>query len=335
MSCCCQRPPYVSIRKVTGGVNSTVQWNDRGCRGANKRFLRWTFFKNGRLVHTTAFGEPSDALPIGSGSTFAQINGTVSDIVDFLGTVSVTVNVGDIIELLLAAKNCESEQASSNRLRYQATAPSTACDCTFLTNYQTGLTGNSATLPSGFTAPIFAWRNGLLDYNGNNFTGDNLAALDELMFANLTGCTATIEQASVTGATGNVPVPTAFQGLPITDYLVFRNGLLQLGQTLSGNNMVPNAASDPLDEWMFAKVSGSTAGCKFRSILVSNDVDTSTVNLPSGYTSANQSDWIFVRNGLAQYPVPSSAFGYTVNTSGVLTPVVPFENAQVWIITID
>lgn len=286
-------------------------------------------------MHTTAFGEPSDALPIGSGSTFAQISGTISDIVDFLATVSVSVAVGDIVELLLTAKNCESEQATSNRLRYQATAPSTPCDCTFLTNYQTGLTGNSATLPSGFAAPIFAWRNGLLDYNGNNFTGDNLQALDELMFANLTGCTATIEQATVTGATGNVPVPTAFQGLPVADYLVFRNGLAQLGQSVSGNNLVPSAPSDALDEWMFAKVSGSTTGCKFRTVLVSNDVDGATVSLPSGYTSANQSDWIFVRNGLAQYPVPSSAFGYTVNTSGVLTPVVPFENAQVWLITID
>lgn len=315
-------------------ITTKVTWNDRGCRGLNTRRLRWRFWVRGRFVYETPIGLPSDILPIGSGSTYAVINATDTEITSFLeSAASITITTGDLIYIRAVAYNCENESAESNLLSLTAQASVSECDCTFLTEFQTGLTTGSATLPSGFTANLLAWVNGLANYTGNNFSA--LETDDEIMFADLTGCIATFEKQTVSGVSGNVPIPTAFQDVPLSDYLLFRNGLLQYGHSISGVSIIPsNSSSDVSDDWMFVRVSGSVSGCHFRTVLVSASYNGATINLPGGYNSGNQSTWILFRNGLSQYPVPESATGYTVSGSGLVTPVVPFSGAQIWLVEI-
>lgn len=333
MACCCNKLPVVVISRKSL-IATKVTWNDRGCSGLNTRRLRWRFWVRGRFVYETPIGLPTDILPIGTGSTYAYINATDAEITSFVQTASgISIATGDVIQIRAVAYNCEGESAESNVLSLLAQPTFSECYCTFLTEFQTGITGASAVLPGGFSANLLAWRNGLANYAGNNFSG--LESTDELMFADLTGCAATLDKETVSGVTGNVPIPIAFQSVPVSDYLLFRNGLLQYGHTVLGTNIVPtNAPSDLLDDWMFVRVEGSANGCHFRAVLVSASYSGATVSLPGGFNSGNQSDWVLFRNGLSQYPVPASASGYVVSVGGVVTPVIPFSADQIWVIEI-
>ena len=116
MACCCQRAPYVSIQRKAV-ISATVQWNDRGCTGANARRLQWRFFVNGHLAYTTPIGLPTDPLAIGGGiSTYALIAAGDEDLVSHLQSQGVAVQAGDTVQICLVAHNCEGESAGSNTL---------------------------------------------------------------------------------------------------------------------------------------------------------------------------------------------------------------------------
>lgn len=334
--CCCNKPPVVKLSyKLVFQANPT--WNDKKCPGTGgaQRQVQWRFFVSGHLVYVTDYGLPSDPLPIGNGSTYLILNATPEAITTFLIGQGVSVEPGDTIGLQVRVRNCEREVADSNIIRIVAEEPTVDCECEFLTEFQSGITGNSATLPGGFTGEILAWRNGLLNYAGNDFTAQPIEETDELMFANLTGCTATLDLETVTGETGAVTKPGAFSALAASEYLLFRNGVLQRGYTQSSGQVTPaDAVSDPTDEWLFARLDNAIAGCTFATVLVGSSVSGATVTLPGGRNSTNQADWILVRNGLVQYPGAASASGYTVNGAGVVTPVEPFAGDTVWLIVI-
>ena len=333
--CCGNIQPIVKLSYKSVFLASPV-WNDKRCpgRAGARRELQWRFYINGHTAHITGFGLPTDTLPIGTGSTFLILNASAEGITAFLILQGVVVATGNLLEIEVRIRNCESEYATSNRIRIIAQEPATDCDCEFLTNFQSSIAGNSATLPGDFSGEFFAWRNGLLNYAGNDFSDNPITVGDEVMFATLTGCTATIDTVIVTNQTGTVAIPGPFAALAAANYLLFRNGVNQRGFTQSSGAVTPDGdASDPGDIWLFARVADSDTGCKFGSILVGASVSGNSVNLQSGYTSTNQSDWILVRNGLAQYPGSASDYGYTVS-AGVITPVVPFDNDLVWLIVI-
>lgn len=334
--CCCNLPPQVVLtRKMVFRAHPT--WNDQDCVGFGgaQRQMQWVFYVNGRFRHQTAYATPTTPLPFGSGTNWV-VNATDEQITDYLIGVGLTVAEGDLIEVRVRIRNCEGQTALSNPIRLLAQLPSVDCECEFLTEYQSGITGDEATLPGEFTGQFFAFRNGLLNHLGNDFTAQPLEETDELMFATLSGCAATLDLEIVSEETGTVTVPGAFSGLAASQYLLFRNGVMQRGYLQAAGQVTPaDSASDPTDEWLFARLENAIAGCTFTILSVGSGVSGATVTLPGGYNSTNQPDWILVRNGLVMYPNAGSDFGYSVSAGGIVTPTVPFSADTLWLVIIS
>jgi hypothetical protein len=332
--CCCGKKPSVKLYKQVVYSTSTV-WNDKKCPGTGGvvRQMQWRFYRNGIFVFHTAFAAPTVPLPIGTGSTYELLNATPAEIATYLLSQGVVLYSGDIVEIDVKVRNCDREEAVSNKQRILVAL--SECDCIYAFEYATNVTGNSVTLPGIFSTELFAFQNGALNYAGNDFSANPLVATDELMFVTLTNCTSTLAQEIVTGVTGNVPIPLDFQGLQPTQYALFRNQVAQRGHIHIGNEVQP--ADDPsaaYDEWLFARIGDPLEECNLNTVNIGTLVSGSSITLPNGYNSENQERWILFRNGVAQYPNPTSFNGYSVNSSGSLTPNTAFFADNLWLLVI-
>lgn len=333
MPCCNKKP---RIRLIHHSVlHPVVTWNDHGCTGSQAQTYQWRFFKNGHLVYATGFAAGATSLAIGTGSTYASLNATAAQITSFLISEGVTIQNGDYLDVEVRVRNCQDEIGASNRIRIIVIVNSNGdCDCAFLTGPATGQIGNTATLPGGLTdtAGLLAFRNGLLNYEGLDFTGEPLLSDDLLLFATLTGCDGTLSQAEVTGETGTVTVPGAFTSLDPADYLLFRNGAALRSFSVSGGELTVTGepVSESTDRWLFVLLAGSSEGCTFGRILIQVNASGNTVTLPVGYTASNQNKWLLVRGPLLQYPTT----GYTVSGS-TITLTTPADGEAFWLIVID
>jgi len=309
-----------------------VTWNDNDiCRAPASRQMRWTFSVNGHFVLATPYGLPNDALAIGTNSTYRLLNATNAEITAFLDAEGVTIENGDIIEFAVNVRNCQGETSRSNFFRILAELPDILCDCSIETAAATGQSGNTATAPGAFTADYLVLRNGFANYEILDFTGEPLVTDDQLLFVQLSGCAANLRQQIVTGATGNVPSPTGIPGLAATHFLLFRNGQLQRGYTVSGSNIVPGIASEADDRWLFVDVQGSTAACTFGVRLIGASYTGATFTLPAGYNAGNQDKWLPVVNGIVLSP---GGVGYSVSGSTV-TLTTAAAGDEIWIIIIE
>ena len=331
MSCCCNKPPVVRLTHNSVFLANISNWNDNNiCRGAASRQMRWSFRLNGHLVYQTPYGLPTDTLGIGTNSTYQFLNATALEISEFIQAQGETVQDGDIIGISFTVRNCQNETTTSNIIRIVAILPDELCDCSLQVETDSGQTGNLATAPSGFTTSFLVFRNGLLNYAGLDFSADPLVSADELLFMQLTGCAASLRAQTVTGATGNVPLPSGAVGLSASQFLLFRNGLLQRAYTVSGSNAVPSTASEAADRWLFVSIQDSTVGCTFGVRVINSSFTGSTFALPSGFTAANQDKWLPVVNGV----VLSPGVGYTVSGSNV-TLTTAAAGDEIWIIVIE
>lgn len=332
--CCCGKKPTVKLYKQVVYSTQTV-WNDKKCPGTGGvvRQMQWRFYRNGYFVFFTPFAVPTAPLPIGTGSTYELLNATPSEIVTYLLSQGVTLYSGDVVEIEVKVRNCEREEAISNRQRIIVAISD--CECVYAFDYQTNVTGNSVTLPGIFSTEIFAFRDGLLNYAGNDFSDEPLVQSNELMFVTLTNCTSVLAQEIVTGVTGNVPIPLAFQGLQPTQYALFRNGLAQKGYIHIADAVQPlDEPSADADTWLFARIDDPVGDCNLNTVNVGNAVTGLSTTLPGGYSSENQERWILFRNGVAQYPNPESLNGYSVNSSGAITPNTAFFSDNLWLLVI-
>jgi hypothetical protein len=334
MPCCSNKKPRVRlVRKALFSAIPT--WNDNNrCPGGAQRLLQWRFYKNKVLVFSTPFGAPTDALGIGTGSTYLYLNATNGQITAYLIAQGISLSDSDTICVEVRLKNCQNEYAGSNKICFAAEVAEEACACEFATAFDSGQTGNTATPPVGYSANggQLVFSNGLMNPEGEDFSLMPLESSDNLAWVTLDeGCDAAIEMEEATGQTGTVEVPAAFTGLSSTDYLVFRNGAAQRSFTLSSGNLTPiGAASDATDRWHFVRLQGSADGCKLSRLTISASGTGTTFNLPSGYSASNQAKWLLFVNELLQYP----GLNYSVAGSQV-TLAEAAGGDQVWIVAID
>lgn len=333
MSCCCNKKPRVRLtRKAVFSAFPT--WNDNNrCPSGAQRLLQWRFYKNKALVYSTPFAVATSSLGIGTGSTYLYLNATNAQITAFLVGQGVSLSNSDTVCVEVRVRNCQNEYGVSNKVCFTAEPVESVCTCTFATAFDSGQTGDTSDPPGGYevNGGELVFSNGLMNPEGNDFalmpldSSDNLAwvTLDEV-------CDATIEIAEVTGETGTVEVPTAFAGLPSTDYLVFRNGAAQRSFSVSSGNLTPSgSASEAEDRWHFVRLQGGADGCKFSRLTITPSGSGITVSLPSGYTASNQSKWLLFVNELLQYPT----INYTASGSQVTLTQAAAGDA-VWIVAI-
>ncbi len=307
MSCCCNKLPRVSLsRKAI--FRATPVWNDNNkCNGSPQRQVQWQFFRNKTLVYSTAFASPAAALPIGANSTYLYLNATNEQIVAFLIGQSVSLSEGDRVCVQVRVRNCQNEYATSNKICFNAEIPLSDCECSFVTAFDSGQSGNTADPPGGYlaTGGQLVFSNGLFNPEGEDFSAMPLVEDDGLVWVTLDeDCASEFNVAEVSGVTGNVPIPGDFTGLPATDYLVFRNGACQRAFSESGSNLTPSGlASEPSDRWHFVRLDAGGAGsCTLRRIAINAAATGTTFNLPSGYSAANSGKWLLFVNDLLQYP---------------------------------
>ena len=337
MSCCGSPKVTLKAHRTGSGVNrltATFTWSDSNCRFGGTRRVRWEFYKDGVLVHALAYAAPTAAAPIGLNSTYTQLNTDPAEIEAYLADQGVEFEAGDMLTVKVRIRNCKNLRAVSNAVSFVATGTAANCDCTFVRGYTTGQTGTEAADPDDYEANggVMVFRNGLANHAVNDFSEDPLEAADLLTFVTLDqDCPGAFGTMIVTGAVGTVPVPAGFTTLAETEYLVFRNGVLQSDFTLAGGNLTPvGAVSEAADTWFFVRLANGD-GCMFGRELISNSASGSTVELPSGYTASNQSSWLLFVNGLLQDPNPSGAAAYTVSGSTV-TFTTALVGDTVWIV---
>lgn len=331
--------PSIHLYKNPGFTRlwPVISWTDGNCRYStlNQRTLRWQFYKNGHLLYQTPYDVPTAMLHIGMGSTYVNLLATPADISEYLISIGYSLQTTDILSVRVQARNCNHLTQVSNVIRIPVVISESTCPCAYATAFSTGQTGTTATLPGGFTptAGLLAFRNGILNSAGTNFTVDPLLAGDELMFATLGGCTATLLYWIVNTQTGNVSIPPGFTTLMPSHYMVFRNGVLQYDNMATGGFLIPMDPSVPSDVWTFVAITGSAEGCYFGASLIGLTASGSTLALPAGYTATNQNKWLLVRNGVVLYPGSASAFGYSVAGSTV-TLVTAAASELFWIVPI-
>jgi|GEM_PF-5182611 len=334
---CGNKPPVLRLTRRTVYQVVNLVWNDRNkCAGApTQRRLRWNFYRKGNLIYQTAFGATGASLPIGNGSTYLYLNATPAEISAYLVAQMVSISQGEVLTIRVQAVNCDAEYGLSNPLLFQASIPVSACDCVYNRTEVTGLTGNSASLPGSLngTNGILAFKNGVLNYGGLNFTGNALESTDQVQFVTIENCTTALTISSVvTGITGgSVPIPSAFLPLSSTQYMVFRNGLLQRTiAVLAGNIVLEGNLSVAEDEWLFVALNTNPAlGCVFGKITIGANISGATAMLPSTYSASNQNKWLLFRNGVLQHP----GNAYTVSGS-MLSFVDALVGDELWIQTI-
>lgn len=334
--CCCNPKPSVVLSRRASLFVPTVVWHDGNrCGGTKTRTIQWRFYRNGLLVHATGFGLLTASLPIGTGSTYAGILGGDAAIMAYLvDDIGLTFAPTDVVAIEVKVKNCQGETAVSNRLLIDPNAyvePSD-CDCTLLSDADTGNTGTN------IPAPAFPTTNGYMAFVNGVFNGqsllfpEGLVAEDITAVVALTGCDALLDYQSSTGHTGNVPLPFGYEDFPAGSYLVFRNGLLERGYSISGTNLVPASPSLADDTWEFVAITGTESGdtgCRFGTLTVSESFTGTTLNLPSGYTAANQGEWMLEINGLFLFPT----LDYTVS-GGVVTTTRPYAGDRAGLVRI-
>lgn len=296
--------------------------------------MQWRFYKNKTLVFQTPFAAPEDVLAIGTGSTYLHLNATNAQITAYLVSQSVVLSNSDTVCVEVQIKNCQNERARSNKICFAAEVAESACTCEFATAFDSGQTGNTATPPIGYSANggHLVFSNGLMNPEGEDFSAMPLDAGDNLAWVTLDeNCDATIEMEEVTGQTGTVEVPAAFAGLPVSDYLVFRNGAAQRTFSVSADNLTTNGpASEATDLWHFVRLQGSSDGCTFSRLTISASGNGTSFTLPAGYSSANQAKWLLFVNELLQYPT----LNYSVSGSQVALTVAA-DADHLWIVVIN
>lgn len=331
--CCGTNMPAVKLTKEIT-YRPEYLWRDT-CRGiGQQRFVQWCFYRNGRIAWITPYAAPTASLPIGTGSTYSNMNATPLDISTYLVTNGIPVVAGDIIDIRVRIKNCQNELALSNYIRIIGVNVNvTECFCDLIRAYATGQTGLTPTPPGGYTAVggELVFVNGVLT---DGALDEPLVSTDEIMWVTLSGaCTDTLRIDNVTAQTGNVTVPAGFiTAVPNNlEWLVFRNGILQNTYSVSGSTLTPNDASDPSEAWTFVGLTGGD--CALSQVSVSASASGATVALPSGYSATNVAKFIPVRNGLAMYDAANSTSGYSVSGS-TITAETDFNNELVTIIAI-
>jgi hypothetical protein len=333
MPCCSNKKPRVRlVRKALFSAIPT--WNDNNrCPAGTQRLLQWRFYKNKVLVFATPFAAPTDALGIGTGSTYLYLNATNAQITTYLLAQGVLIAETDTICIEVRLKNCQNEYAVSNKICFAAEVVESACTCEFATSFDTGQAGNTATPPIGYSVHggQLVFSNGLMNPEGEDFTQMPLESSDNLAWVTLDeGCDAAIEMEEVAEQTGTVEVPAAFTDLSDSDYLVFRNGAAQRTFTISSGNLTPSgAASEVEDRWHFVRLQGGADGCKLSRLTISASGSGTTFSLPSGYSASNQGKWLLFVNEILQYPTTN----YTVSGSQV-TLADPASVDQIWIVAI-
>ncbi|MCB0534428.1 MAG: hypothetical protein KDD14_19665 [Saprospiraceae bacterium] len=334
MPCCSNKPPRVRlIRKALFRVLPV--WNDNArCTGSAQRQVQWRFFRNGVLVFSSAFGAPDSTLAIGTGSSNLLLNASDAQLTAFLVEQEIPVNEGDQICVQVHIRNCQNEYATSNKVCFAATEVSTeACNCEFVTAFDTGQTGNTAIPPGGYSANggelVFA--NGLMNPEGADFSAMPLTVDDLLAWITLdAACAGSLDIAEVTGISGDVPVPVDFAGLSASDFLVFRNGACQRAFSISGGSLTPaTAPSEPSDRWHFVRLANTPEGCTLRRLTITASGNGTMFNLPTGYSAANPNKWLLFVNELLQYPTVN----YTVSGNQIMLTQVA-SGDSVWITAI-
>ena len=92
-------------------------WNDNNrCPAGAQRLLQWRFYKNKVLVFSMPFGAPTDALSIGTGSTYLYLNATNAQITAYLISQDIALSNSDTICVEVQIKNCQNEYAFSNKI---------------------------------------------------------------------------------------------------------------------------------------------------------------------------------------------------------------------------
>jgi len=333
MPCCSNKKPR--IRLVRKALFSAIPtWNDNNrCPAGAERLLQWRFYKNKVLVFSTPFGAPTDALGIGTGSTYLYLNATNAQITAYLIAQGVSISETDTICIEVRLKNCQNEYAISNNFCFVAEVVDSDCTCEFAIAFDNGQTGNTAIPPVGYATNggQLVFSNGLMNPEGEDFTLLPLESSDNLAWVTLDeGCDAAIAMEEVTGQTGTVEIPAAFTGLSSADYLVFRNGAAQRNFSVLAGNLTPiGAASEVEDRWHFVRLQGGADGCKLSRLTISASGSGTTFSLPSGYSASNQGKWLLFVNELLQYPTTN----YTVSGSQV-TLADPAATDQIWIVAI-
>jgi hypothetical protein len=332
MACCGSKPRVTLLKNAS--YRPMIDWHDRCASGTPPRQLQWLFYRNGSFVYSTTYGQLTDSLPIGSGSTYSILNATEVEIVTFLVGQGITINTGDFIQIRVRIRNCDKEFAISNAIGFSAPVIIVpACTCDFVRAYDIRQTGTNPIPPVGFT-PVggqLFFVNGLL--TDGNIT-DPLVNEDELMWLTLSGgCDDSFEIATVNNAIGNVTVPPGFlSAVPNSaGWLVARNGVIQSGFTYSIGQIIPDTPSAPDDVWLFVGLTGGD--CTFITVPVNAFAVGATLNLPGGYSATNQARFLPIRDGVVMYNAANSEDGYTLSGS-VLTAVTPFTNEEVWLLAI-
>lgn len=333
MSCCCNKLPRVTLNRKAI-FRAIPVWNDNNkCNGSPQRQVQWQFFRNKTLVHSTAFAAPAAALAIGTNSTYLYLNATNEQITAYLIGQSVPIVEGDQVCVQVRVRNCQNEYATSNKLCFEAEIPESACTCSFVMSGGAGQSGNTAEPPLGYVATggDLVFSNGLLNPEGVDFSAMPLVVDDLLAWVTLDeACQASFDSAEVTGATGNVPIPVDFIGLPENDYLVFRNGACQRTFTVSGSDLVPaGSASEAADGWYFVRLTGGEEACTLRRITINPAGNGITFTLPSGYTIDNYAKWLLFVNELLQ--IPELNFGGSGNQ---ITLNQAADSDAIWIVAI-
>jgi hypothetical protein len=335
---CCGNPTVRLTRRAT--IQPSIRWADNCTVQPAQRQIQWAFRVNGVTRYLTAWGVPTAALSIGSGSTYSVLNGTNQQIVDFLVGQGVSVVAGNTIEVYVNIRNCERERATSNTVRFVAPAPSSSsCDCSWVFGYTSGQTGNTAVPPGGYvlTGGELVTANGMLNPNGRNYAANPLSPADELAFVTLdSGCAESLTIVNATGLTGaSIPVPLALSAQAANqNMIVVRNGAFELVNGVSFGNVALNPSVGPAlatDQFTFFAL--TVGDCVLETVVVGLAANGLTISLPSGYTAANQNKWLLVRTGLLGYDAAQSVSGYSVVGS-----TVTFETAlsgeDVWLIAI-
>ncbi len=327
--CCGAKPIVKLIRNPSLSFVPFINWKDGRCVFPRSRVIRWQFFVNGVLRYSTAFATPLSSLPIGTGSTYSSLNATNGQITDYLGTLGITVNVGDFVGVRVEIRNCDRETATSNTILFVAESVGPACLCDFSRTYSIG-SGTITPSPGGQVAFI----NGLL--NATPLVNP-VEAGDEFMVLALSGlCGDTFQVNAQTNQTGNVTVPAPFlAAVPnAANWIVARNGQIQstYSPVLGFTAITPVIPSEPSDEWLFVGLTGGD--CAFVNIAGSSSASGTSLALPAQLSAANAAKWLPVKNGLAMYAAGNSVSGYSVSGN-----TITFEDAlagdEIWYIFLD
>lgn len=335
---CCKQVPRVRIQG-NHVYQVEVSWEDNNhCPSGTARQLQWYFWVNGRLRSVTAYGLATNSLAIGTGSTYQFINATAAEVTSFLIAQGIAgILNGDIIEMRVKARNCQNETVLSNPVRITSQVNLNVCGCEFVTAYESGQTGNTAMQPGGYieTNGQLVFLNGLLNSEGEDFTETPLEASDKIRWITLDeDCGGRMLAETITGFTGQVPVPLDFSNLNSAGYLLFRNGAAQRTFSVITGNLIPSGdASTPEDNWTFVALTGGE-GCKFQRILINASLTGSSFTLPAGYSAANQGKWLLFVNELFQDPDPNGHANYTISGSTV-TLSQAAAGDEVWMIVLN